>query len=90
VKGQRKSRSNSLRRLSEFRHLAMWVHRYIAQAGGIVVDMRGQWNDENGTADTTSPIVGYIVEWEASAVPEPGTALLGLLGVGLVALRFRR
>jgi hypothetical protein len=73
-------------------HLTMWVHYYVAQAGAIALDMRGMWNDEDATSQSTSPIVGYIVEWEGGGVPvpEPSAALLGLLGVGLVAKRFRR
>ena len=73
-------------------HLTMWVHYYVAQTGGFALDMRGMWNDENPTSQPTDPIVGYIVEWDAGGVPvpEPASALLGLLGTALVARRARR
>ncbi len=71
--------------LSDERYLAMWVHYYM---GGL--DRRGTWNDEDLTANTTAPIIGMIIEWEApDGVPEPGTAALLALGAGLVALRRR-
>jgi hypothetical protein len=64
------------------RYLTMWVHFFVAS-----VDQRGSWNDEDLTPQAQAPNVGFIVEYEA---PEPGTALLAVLGVALLARRSRR
>jgi len=71
--------------LGNERYLAMWVKFY---ANGS--DHRGSWNDEDLVANSTSPIIGMIIEWEApDGVPEPGAAALVALGAGLLALRRR-
>jgi hypothetical protein len=67
------------------RYLTMWVHYFIAG-----VDNRGTWNDENLDSQPQGPSLGFIVEYEARAVPEPGTVLLALLGTALLARRSRR
>jgi hypothetical protein len=67
------------------RFLTMWVHYY--NSG---VDLRGRWNDEDDVAPSTAVIIGMIVEWSPASVPEPATAALSALGLGLLALRLRR
>ena len=65
----------------------MWVHLYTGIIAGIQQDDRSKWNDEGGVSDPTAAIVGYIAEWEMVVVPEPGVALLALLGVLTCAAR---
>ncbi len=68
------------------RYLTMWVH-FIVNG----VDNRGTWNDENLESQSQAPNLGFIVEYEAKAVPEPAAALLALLGgAALLARRTRR
>ncbi|HKC50794.1 MAG TPA: hypothetical protein VKF60_08380 [Myxococcota bacterium] len=68
------------------RYLTMWVHLLINGA-----DSRGTWNDENLQSQAQAPSLGFIVEYEGAAVPEPAAALLALLGgASLLARRARR
>jgi hypothetical protein len=68
------------------RYLTMWVH-FIVNG----VDNRGTWNDENLDPQPQAPNLGFLVEYEARAVPEPATALLAFLGgAALLARRARR
>jgi hypothetical protein len=68
------------------RYLTMWVHFLVDG-----IDNRGTWNDENLESQPQAPNLGFIVEYEARAVPEPATALFALLGgAALLARRARR
>jgi len=60
----------------------------IENYGDIIFDFSGVvgWNDRAG--DLNGCCLGYIVEWEMSAIPEPGARLL--LAVALVGLGYGR
>jgi hypothetical protein len=68
------------------RFLTMWA-QYLRDGR----DFRGTWNDSDDLANINSRIIGMVVEWkDRNSAPEPGTAALAALGMGLLALRGRR
>ena len=52
----------------------------------------GQWADDSGIQGVpdsfADPVIGYFVEYEGAAIPEPTT--LQLFGIGIAALVGRR
>lgn len=54
----------------------------------------GQWADAtNGQSSSADPILGYIIEYNIAAVPEPSTwamMILGFAGIGFLTYRRRR
>ncbi len=76
--------NNDSGRIDE-RFLTMWVHYYKNAR-----DLRGTWNDSHDDAGETAWIIGMIVESSPATVPEPGSAALSALGVGLLARRLLR